>query len=101
MKRENYKLKNSKAAINIGDEPIKYESLAQGSFTKWPKDFKKVRQMKTREELLKTNYELGVSKVDYQTANMDQFKSPADPSYNTVGGRKFKNYNKRIDIITG
>ena len=57
--------------------------------------------MKTREELLKTNYELGVSKVDYQTANMDQFKSPADPSYNTVGGRKFKNYNKRIDIITG
>jgi hypothetical protein len=57
--------------------------------------------MKTREELLKTNYELGVSKVDYQTANMDEFKSPFDPSYKSTGLHKFKNYNRRIDIITG
>ena len=42
-KRENYKLKNSKAVVNIGDVPIKYESLAQGSFTAWPKDYKRVR----------------------------------------------------------
>ena len=76
-------MKNSKATVNIGDAPIKYESLAQGSYTKWPKDYKKVRQMKTRAELLKTNYDLGVSKVDYQTANMDEFKSPSDPSYKT------------------
>ena len=57
--------------------------------------------MKTRAELLKTNYDLGVSKVDYQTANMDEFKSPSDPSYKTQGGHRFKNYNKRLDIITG
>ena len=56
--------------------------------------------MKTREELLKTNYSLGETATAYQTANMDQFRSPNDPILNKHQPI-FKNYNKRIDIITG
>jgi hypothetical protein len=74
--------------------------LAQGSFCEIPKDFKKVKPLKERQELLKTNYELGSEKTPYETSVMFQFKDPKD-QLGAIRQAKFKNYNKRIDIITG
>lgn len=88
------------ASVSIGQDKIHYQTLAQGSFTEIPKDFKKVRPLKERQELLKTNYELGNAKTEYETSIMKQFKNPREQG--TLNRQaNFKNYNKRIDIITG
>ncbi len=65
-----------------------------------PKDFKRMRPLKERQELLKTNFELGNEKTSYESSIMYQFKNPREQgSLNRQA--VFKNYNKRIDIITG
>ena len=78
-----------------------YKSLASDSFQQ-PVDHKRVRPMLERTEVLKTNYSLGESKTDYQTAAMDQFSDPVERQRADKRSQPaFKNYNKRIDIITG
>lgn len=66
--------------MSIGSEKIQYESLAQGSFREIPKDFKRVRPLKDRAELLKTNYDLGKEKTPYESSIMGQFRNPRDQS---------------------
>ena len=65
-----------------------------------PKDFKKARPLKERNDYLKTNYELGIEKVPYESSIMYQFKNPRDQGHLNRQAA-FKNYNKRIDIVTG
>jgi hypothetical protein len=74
--RKPYKSKG--ASVSLGKTPIHYQTLAQGSFCEIPKDFKKVRPLKERQELLKTNYELGSEKTEYESSIMRQFKNPKD-----------------------
>jgi len=52
--------------------------LAQGSFREIPKDFKRVRPLKDRAELLKTNYDLGTEKTTYESSIMRQYMNPRD-----------------------
>ena len=59
-----------------------------------------MRPLKDRAELLKTNYDLGSEKVPYQSSIMRQFRDPKDQN-GSARQAPFKNYNKRIDIITG
>ena len=56
--------------------------------------------MKDRAELLKTNYDLGNERVPYQSSIMRQYRNPKDQN-GSARQAPFKNYNKRIDIITG
>lgn len=62
--------KTNKNNVNLGDEKFEYKSLAAASYKQIPKDFKKVRPLKERQELLATNYELGNEATDYLTSNM-------------------------------
>jgi hypothetical protein len=64
--------------VSLGQEPVHYQTLAQGSFAEIPKDFKKVRPLKERQELLKTNYELGNEKMAYESSIMYEYKDPKD-----------------------
>ena len=85
--------------MHLGSDPNGWRSLANESYQQAPPDFKKVRPLKERQELLATNYELGQSVVEYQSQTMDNYRVPNSRPVQVQP--RFKNYNKRIDIITG
>ena len=66
-------IRSKKTQVSLGITPTEYTSIAGGSFLQWPKDFKRARPVKKREELLVTNFELGQEKTQYQTSCMDRF----------------------------
>ena len=97
--------------VHMGDTPVSYISNAKAAFNNPPPGFVKARPLKSKAESVKTNYsvsnsnfiiiltcfkQLGETATRYESAAMSQFCQhtvPQQPIY--------KNYNQRVDVITG
>ena len=72
------------------------------SYKQAPADYRVRPPVLDRTEVLKTNYSLGEAKTEYQSSAMQQFNDPIQTAAAVKKAQPiFKNYNKRIDIITG
>merc|ERR1711861_31244 len=80
----------------MGDTPCSYITNAKAAFRGPPKNFVKQGPAKSRVESVKTNYELGVDNIRYESAAMFDFSK-----HQAAQQPVYKNYNERVDVITG
>lgn len=60
----------------FGAEKTYYNSLQKDSYGPHPKDYVKAKPALNRLESCATNYELGQSKVEYESTVMNRFMDP-------------------------
>ena len=85
--------------ICFGSDKVDFLSNTKSNFTGPPSDFQRAKPMRDKATLMQSSYTLGTDPVTYTSAAHNQFMHPHKQPFKAQP--QYKNYNQRVDIITG